>query len=111
MITNEELIVAEVPKYKELSTKVIWPCIKDNEMLKQYFPNLTPNQLPNRDYMWNILSSVKPWATHSLIEHALKNRSVENEEEKEDLIEMAPEYVEKLMNVATYKIKDNIETQ
>ena len=105
MITNEELIEAEVPKYKELPAKVIWSRIKENEVLKQYFPNLTPNQLPNRDYMWNVLSSVKPWATQALIEHALKNRSVENEEEKEDLIEMAPEYVEKLMNVATHKVK------
>ena len=54
--------------------------------------------------MWNILSSVKLQATTALIEHALKNRSVENEEEK-DLIEMEPEYVEKLMNVTTHKIK------
>ena len=61
--------------------------------------------------MWNVLSSVKPWAIQTLIKHALKNRSVKNEVKKEDLIEMAQEYVDKLMNVATYNLKDNIKTQ
>ena len=58
--------------------------------------------------MWDILSTLKPKTTNTLIEDAIKNRGVENEEDKEDLIKIAPEYLQKLLSTSIQKVSSSI---
>lgn len=66
--------------------------------------SLRTNQLPDREFMWNVLHTLKPQSTKALIEDAFKNRGIENEEDKNEMIEIAPEHLEKLIQVPTQRV-------
>ena len=51
----------------------------------RYFPDLKDNEIPDRQYMWKILNTLKPFATKELISNAQKNQSIENEDNIDDL--------------------------
>ena len=65
--------------------------------INQYFLDFRESELPDRQFMWDVLNTVRPRTTQRLIENAIQNRGVDNEEDKDDLIEIAPEYLNKLM--------------
>ena len=65
---------------------------------------LNEGELPDRTYIWNVFNTLKPKSTNSIIKKALKNRSIENEDEKDNMIEIASEYLEKLMSIAVQKV-------
>ena len=73
-----------------------WQKIKDIDEISEYFPDLKEGELPDRNYMWNVLNTLKPNSTKSIIKAALKNRSIENEGDSDNMIEIAPEYLEKI---------------
>ena len=62
------------------------------------------SEYPDRSFMWAVLSTLKPRTTQKLIEDAVKNRRIENEESNEDLIKIAPEFYDKLMAVSIQKV-------
>ena len=62
------------------------------------------SEYPDRSFMWAILSTLKPRTTEKLIEDAVKNRGIENEESNEDLFKIAPEFYDKLMAVSIQKV-------
>ena len=53
--------------------------------------------------MWDILHTLRPMVTKNLINKALENRGLENEEDKDNMIEIAPQYLDKLIEVAVRK--------
>ena len=89
---------------KELSVVAVWPQIKELNDVKDYFPDLKDGQLPDREFMWDIIHTLKPMTTKSLINNALEGRGLANEESKDNMVEIAPEYLEKLMEVAVKKV-------
>lgn len=99
------LVKVDVPMLKELSTAAVWPVIKDLEDVRDYFPDLKEKELPDREFMWNVLNTLKPVTTQTLINDSLKNRGLDNEENQEDMVEIAPEYLEKLMKIASQKVE------
>ena len=62
------------PKYRELSVTKLWPYIKELPELNQYFPTLKEDELPERDYMWTIISTVNLEVTSKFIKDARKDR-------------------------------------
>ena len=54
--------------------------------------------------MWNIFNILKPFTTKELISNAQKNRSIDNEDNIDDLIEIAPEYLRTLKNMTMIKL-------
>ena len=46
--------------------------------------------------MWNVLNTLRPFTTEELINKTQKNRSAENNDNIDDLIEFAPEYLRNL---------------
>ena len=54
--------------------------------------------------MWNIFYILKPFTTKELISDAQKNRSIDNEDNIDDLIEIAPEYLRTLKNMTMIKL-------
>ena len=83
----------------------VWQKIKDIDEISEYFPDLKEGELPDRNYMWNVLNTLKPNSTKSIIKAALKNRSIENEGDSDNMIEIAPEYLEKLLSIGIQKVK------
>jgi hypothetical protein len=93
-----------VPKYKELGVEKIWVFVKEIDSLYAYFPSLTDKQLPEREVLWNVLASIKPEETATLIKEAREHRSVSSAEETE-LIEIAPEFLAELEGIVCQKSK------
>ena len=102
MDRNKESI--EIPKFKELSVKEVWSKVKNFESLKSYLIDLKDNEYPGRQFMWDILSTLKPKTTNTLVEDAIKNKGVESKEDKESLIKIAPEYLQKLLSTSIQKL-------
>ena len=86
-----------VPRYKELGVKPIWTFIKEIPELLQYFPNLEKDELPDRSFMWTILSTLRYDEWKQLIWDVRNARSKCDEENNGELIEIDPEFLNKLM--------------
>ena len=63
----------------------------------KYFPDIQEKELPDREFMWIILSTLREDAVKKLIEDARKKRSASNEEDKEELIEIDQEILNLLL--------------
>ena len=63
----------------------------------KYFPDIQEKELPDREFMWTILSTLREDAVKKLIEDARKKRSASNEEDKEELIEIDQEILNLLL--------------
>ena len=50
--------------------------MKETEELIQYFPDYSQSELPERNYLWTVISSVMPKETKRLIERAREQRGV-----------------------------------
>ena len=87
-----------------MSNKV-WPMIKLIPDILCYFQDLKDNQLSDRQFMWNVLNTLRPFTTEELINKAQKNRSVENDDNIDDLNEIAPEYLRNLKNITIIKVR------
>ena len=85
-----------IPKYKELGVRPMWRFIKDVPDLVEFFPNLKQNELPDRAFMWDILGTKRREAWQSLLEEARKARGKNNNENTNNLIEIAPDFMKKL---------------
>ena len=83
----------------------VWQKIKDIDEISEYFLDLKEGELPDRNYMWNVLNTLKPNSTKSIIKAGIKNRSIENEGDSDNMIEIAPEYLEKLLSIGIQKVK------
>ena len=59
------------------------------------FPRFTKGWAPDRSFMWNILSTLKPDECKQLINEARVVRSKKDEENNNELIEIHPDFFEK----------------
>ena len=58
----------------------LWNLIKEVEELKVYFPDLDENQLPNCEYMYSVLSTLRNDKVNSMVLKVRKNRSIDSKE-------------------------------
>ena len=96
-ITNDKAELLPIPKYKELSTKNVWMKVEQVLDLMKYFPNLENNELPDSDFMWTILSTLRKDEVKKLVKNAWSGRDVGNEEDKQELISIHPEFLSTLL--------------
>ena len=59
----------------------------------KYFPDLNQNELPDRSFLWTILGTLRTKECKQLLEDARKKRSNKTEESKDELIEIAPDFL------------------
>jgi len=52
--------IRSVPRYQELSAKVLWPAVRADPALARYFPDYSRKKLPNQQYLWTVLNTVDP---------------------------------------------------
>ena len=64
-----------VPHFEELSVKNIFPRVKDEPEVMQYLPDKLPkSKLPDRQYFFNVLNTVRQEYVSELIAHANRQR-------------------------------------
>lgn len=94
-----------MPKYEELSVSKLWSYAKNCDDLAAYFPDLDENKLPERNFMIGILSTLRNKEMRELIKESRKNRSVSNNPDQNELIEMTPLTRDEIMGVFPQKSK------
>ena len=96
-----QLQTIKLDDYQSRSTRRIsqkWGFVKQITDLLSYFPDLEVNELPDRDFMWSILTTLREEGVKKLIADARKNRDVSNEENKQELIEIHPDFLNALIS-------------
>ena len=61
-----------MPFYPELSVEKVWPIIKKDSELIKYFPKYSLKHFPNRDYLYTVLSSIRPVEIKTLVKTILE---------------------------------------
>ena len=77
-----------VPKYDELSSIKIWNFLKEIQNLLQYFPDLSNSTIPDRTYLFTILSTLKGEELNKLIKKSRDMRALQNEVDENQMIEI-----------------------
>ena len=65
--------------------------------LMLYFPDLEANELPDSDFMWSVLATLREDEIKKLISEVRKNSDLGNEENKQVLIEIHPKFLSALL--------------
>ena len=106
-ITNKDVVHFEIPKYPELAVKNVWPLIKTNEVLFAYFPDLKESQFPEKEYMYGVLSTIKPDAVRELVAEGMKSRWPVAQDDHGDLVEVSGDLKHAITNLFSIKSKSN----
>ena len=93
-----------IPKYPELSVAKIWSLVKESNYLMKFFPDYQGKQLPDRNFLFTILSTKYPDELRKLVQEAKQNRKA-SEEELGELIEISTDIKKSIMNVLTIRSK------
>ena len=93
------------PKYKEISVVHLWRFIKKVDELYVYFPDCLEFELSEREFLWTIISTLKPDNIKAIINQAREQRRKEAPDNSDNLIEVAPEILEKIKLVASQQSK------
>ena len=70
-----------------------------------FFPNYTESQLPDRDFMFSIVSTLYQNSLKELIDKAREKRSVGKDVDQDELIEIDPDILEAIMPTLSMKSK------
>jgi hypothetical protein len=88
-----------------LSIKRIWPEFKNLDYVADYFPDYTDSQLPERDFFYNVLSTLFPDKMKDLIAAARSNRASSNDPDKDELIEIDPVLKDNIISILSMPSK------
>ena len=92
-----------VPKYKELSTRTILNFVKDVPDLMLYFPDYSQKQCPDKDYLFSILGALRGEQLKEIIQEARKKRSVYEEPDINEFVEVTEDIKKEIEEVFTQK--------
>jgi hypothetical protein len=90
-----------VPLYDELSVVQLWPPMQNDAPFMRYMPSKLPKgRLPDREYFFNVLNTLKEGYVTSLLEHAIRQRnSAEAEHNEDQVVEVTEHWIEQLQAV------------
>ena len=71
-----EINYINIPKYPELVVSKIWNYAKQIPEISIYFPDYNKNELPERQYMFDILYTLKPEVIADMIQNARKKEEL-----------------------------------
>ena len=89
-----------VPHYEELSVKNLYGDAMKDELVKNYLPELeqNSNRLPEREFFFGVLNSLRPLSLKKIIEDANKVRYEADEKDpQKDFIMLDTPWYEELM--------------
>ena len=93
----------KIPKYSELKVADVWNYVKDIPDIAVFFPDYTKSELPERDYLFNILYTIKPEAIESLVKDARMNRGVTEEQNQDEMVEIDPDIWQEISEIVSIK--------
>ena len=105
MLKQVDVIKLHIPKYKELKVQAIWDLVKDVDEVFSYFPDYTDNQIPERDFLFKILSTIRTDVIRSMIKHSRDARSVKNHEDEDEFIILKDDLMEEIKEVTIQQSK------
>ena len=70
-----------------------------------YFPNFKPSQFPEKEFMYGILSTLKPDEVKQLVAQSLKDRAPKSQDEKDDFVEVTKELYNSIQDLYFMKSK------
>ena len=91
-----------------MSVKLVWDFVKEVDELSQYFPDYKGKQCPDRDHLFTILATSRGDVLDSLIEDARKKRSIHEEPDVNQYVEITKELKLELSKVFAQKSKHKI---
>ena len=76
VLKTTELIKINIPRYEELSVRNLYDDVMKDPDVSQYLPDLEQNssKLPEREFFFNVLGTVKTEYLNHIIEEAEKKR-------------------------------------
>ena len=82
LLTLEEKREVNVPKYDELSVNLLYPKFKNDARFMAYFPDTLPKgRWPDRKYFFNVMNTLYPEYTQTLVQTANNNRCLADDGE------------------------------
>ena len=79
--------------------------MKDAGEVFTYFPDYTDKQIPERDFLFKILSTIKTDIIRGMIKQSRDARSVVNQEDEDELILIKKNLMKEIKEVAIHQIK------
>ena len=76
------------PLYDKISFKRVWGYVQEVPELMEYFSDYSENIIPDKTCLFTILSKIRKAELKELIKKTQANRAVQNEEDKEQMIEI-----------------------
>ena len=104
-LKTDEVTLLAAPKYSELSVEKIWRKVAEIPELKQYFPDLDDGQLPERDFLFSILSTLRRDELKNLIHEARGVRAIANKSNDDDMIAVLPWIKDEMFKILPTKSK------
>jgi hypothetical protein len=101
LIPLKDVIFVNVPKYDELSVKNVWPMIQQDKELMTFFPEKLPKgRMPDRDYTFNVLNTLREDYVDGIIKHAQKQRNTAADNNMQaQFIRVTPAWQEQLEKI------------
>ena len=96
------------PRYKELKVGNLWSFVKEIPDLLAYFPDYQDKELPEREFLFTIISTLHPDATKHLIQEARLKRAQPDPATENELIHIHPRIRDEILGVVTQKGKQFI---
>jgi len=107
----EEVTQPNVPKYEELSVKNLYSDAMNDSELEPYLPNLeqNSNRLPEREFFFGIMGTVKPDYLKKIIDDANKVRYEANDTKvQSDYIVIDDDWLQELTKHPYYSSKHSL---
>jgi hypothetical protein len=89
-----EVIQLNVTEYQELSTKNIWPKVRNNKKLAMFFPDYAGHKYPDREYFFAIFCTVYRYYALKLIANSNEKRGIVKDEEEDEVIKITPQFLD-----------------
>ena len=88
-----------VPDYHEFTVKIMYKELIEDETVSKFMPDYKEDQLSDKNFFHKLVFSIYPHQMYNLIYEAQKKRAINNADQNEDLIEIAPEIVKEIKEV------------
>jgi hypothetical protein len=99
-LKQNEVIRLEIPSYEEISVKNLYPDAMKDPVLSKYLPSKeqVSNKLPERDFFFGVLCTLRRQYMTDIIEEANKKRfKVEDDDPKRQGIAISDAWMEELL--------------
>ena len=79
--------------------------VREIEDLNQHFPDYAESQLPDRDYMFTVLATLRLEILQNMITNARRNRAKDNQDDDSELVHISEKMYQEINSVMTGKCK------